>query len=324
MIISDRARACLLGCAVGDACGVTLEFKAKVSREEALKAMRYPGGGPHGVGSGQVSDDTELAVCLYTVLSSTREGSFPADAVAAMYCLWMLTGPFDVGRTCSLAFALCRGEPVKTAEKMRADSASFSMESQSNGALMRCSPIAVWGVFRGLSTLAIAEVARQDARLSHPSAQCVESNAAYCAMLAHLLRAPGDTDGALHAAKVACRHPEVNGWLSMDDPGDVKNNSGHVKHGISLTVKHLRARSPFKDAMYDVLRRGGDTDTNGAIVGAAMGALHGAIPEELLKPVIDFDCTLAPGPDDSHQQRPAWLSPQRFLDDIPKNIDQTV
>lgn len=324
MILSDRGRACLLGAAVGDACGVTLEFKAKVTREEALKAMRYPGGGPHGVGRGQVSDDTELAVCLYTVLSSTRDAEFPADAVAAAYCAWMLSGPFDSGRTCSLAFSLGTGEPVKTADKMRADAASFSMQSQSNGALMRSSPIAVWGVCRGLSTLAIADVARQDARLSHPSPQCVESNAAYCAMLAHLLRAPGDTDGALNAAKTACRHPDVMGWLSTDDPGSVTVNSGHVKHGIVLTVKHLRARSPFKDAMYDVLRRGGDTDTNGAIVGAAMGAFHGVIPEDLLKPVVDFDCTLAPGEDYSHQQRPAWLSPKCFLDSTTKNDPRTV
>jgi ADP-ribosyl-[dinitrogen reductase] hydrolase len=38
---------------------------------------------------------------------------------------------------------------------------------------------------------------------------------------------------------------------------------------------------------------GGDTDTNAAIVGGMMGALHGvaAIPEYMRRPVEEFDCT---------------------------------
>ena len=39
--------------------------------------------------------------------------------------------------------------------------------------------------------------------------------------------------------------------------------------------------------------KGGDTDTNCAIVGAMMGALHGTqgIPSYMIDPMLAFDCT---------------------------------
>lgn len=315
MIISDRSRACLLGAAVGDACGAPLEFRTRVSHDDAEKALAFPGGGPHGVGKGQFTDDTETLICLYSALKSAPPfAEYPADAVANNMCEWYRSGPFDCGRTCSLAFDAGRGQPVKTALKMRADARLLSMGSESNGALMRAAAIPVWGVSRGMNVLEIAEAARQDATLSHPSPQCVESNAAYCAALAHLLRAPGDSKGALKAAGMACMNDDVRAWLALKDPGDVTHNAGHVKHAIALTVKHLRAKTPFRDAIYDVLRRGGDCDTNACIVGAAMGALHGEIPSELLKPVVEFDATKSPGKKYAHQQRPAWLSIKRLLE----------
>lgn len=299
---------------MGDACGATLEFKARVSHEEAERALGYPGGGPHGVGKAQFTDDTETLICLWSALKSSPPfAEYPADAAATNYCEWYRSGPFDCGRTCSLAFDTARGEPVKTAAKMSADARLFSLHSQSNGALMRAAAIPVWGVSRGMNVLEIADAARQDAALSHPSPQCVEANAAYCAALGHMLRVPGDSKGALQAAKLVCKDSDVKEWLAMKDPGDVTHNAGHVKHAIALTVRHLRAKTPFRDAIYDVIRRGGDTDTNAAIVGAAMGALHGEVPEELLRPVVEFDATKPPGKKYTHQQRPAWLSVTRLL-----------
>ena len=73
----------LLGLAVGDALGTTHEF-------EHLDAPPFPklaagpltgifGGGPLGVARGQVTDDTQMATCLYASLvsyaASTRKMS---------------------------------------------------------------------------------------------------------------------------------------------------------------------------------------------------------------------------------------------------------
>jgi hypothetical protein len=78
--------------------------------------------------------------------------------------------------------------------------------------------------------------------------------------------------------------------LEGDDFG---KNGGHVKHAFRAAFYHLRRRSTLEEAVRDVLRRGGDTDTNACIVGGLLGALHGycLIPEHLKKRVLTFDCT---------------------------------
>ena len=62
----DRALGCLLGVAVGDAAGATLEGRAAqlVPLAAARAAMRMPGSSVPYLGKGQVTDDTELTICL--------------------------------------------------------------------------------------------------------------------------------------------------------------------------------------------------------------------------------------------------------------------
>ncbi len=62
-------------------------------------------------------------------------------------------------------------------------------------------------------------------------------------------------------------------------------------HKPVLWCRHLRLQSSYTDAICDVLAKGGDTDTNAAIVGGLIGALHGAnaVPEEMKAPVLARD-----------------------------------
>lgn len=62
----DRALGCLLGVAVGDAAGATLEGRAAqlTPPAAAQAAMRMPGSAMPYLGKGQVTDDTELTICL--------------------------------------------------------------------------------------------------------------------------------------------------------------------------------------------------------------------------------------------------------------------
>ena len=61
MLTHDRYRGCLLGLAVGDAVGTTVEFKAPGSFPEVTDMV---GGGPFGLEPGQWTDDTSMALCL--------------------------------------------------------------------------------------------------------------------------------------------------------------------------------------------------------------------------------------------------------------------
>lgn len=69
---------------------------------QVRSALTFPGGGVHGVGPGQVTDDSELALCLARGLASAPPPSFAAAAVAEQYASWLTgpPGPFDVGARC--------------------------------------------------------------------------------------------------------------------------------------------------------------------------------------------------------------------------------
>jgi ADP-ribosylglycohydrolase len=78
-------------------------------------------------------------------------------------------GPFDVGNTTRTAIeALMAGRLVPA-------------KSQSNGGLMRVSPI---GIFAAGAPEKAAELAAKDARLTHPHPVCVAANAANAAAIA--------------------------------------------------------------------------------------------------------------------------------------------
>jgi ADP-ribosyl-[dinitrogen reductase] hydrolase len=64
---SDAAVGAMLGAFVGDAAGAVLEFAGVPSEAAVEAAMRMPGGGVLSVGRGQVTDDSEMALCLAQV-----------------------------------------------------------------------------------------------------------------------------------------------------------------------------------------------------------------------------------------------------------------
>ena len=73
MTTRDRFLGCLLGLAVGDALGTTLEFK---SRGSFTPITDMVGGGPFRLRPGQWTDDTSMALCLAGSL--VEKGGFDA------------------------------------------------------------------------------------------------------------------------------------------------------------------------------------------------------------------------------------------------------
>ena len=101
----NRFRGCLLGLALGDAVGTTLEFKTKGS---FIPITDMVGGGPFRLKPGQWTDDTSMALCLATSLLESQ--GFDADDQMQRYCRWHAEGYlssnghcFDIGNTVSSA-----------------------------------------------------------------------------------------------------------------------------------------------------------------------------------------------------------------------------
>src|SRR5205809_5049578 len=111
----DRYIGCLVGLAIGDALGTTLEFRPKGSFKPITEMV---GGGPFGLRPGEWTDDTSMGLCLAESL--VERGGFDPRHQMERYLRWRDHGHlssngrcFDIGST--VAGALRRfereGEP---------------------------------------------------------------------------------------------------------------------------------------------------------------------------------------------------------------------
>lgn len=68
----------------------------------------------------------------------------------------------------------------------------------------------------------------------------------------------------------------------------------------------------YKECIRRTIQRGGDTDTNAAIVGGMIGALVGThnLDESMVSKVLTFDCV---NPAPHGNPRPDFLSAKRYL-----------
>lgn len=314
---NDRARGALLGLAVGDALGTTLEFKD-------LKAPPFPrlaagphreviGGGPFHVVPGQVTDDTQMATCLATSLRE-RHG-FDAVDVTQRYLAWR-PHAFDIGGLTSSSLQQAR----KTAVPMEAGKAVWlasGRRTAGNGSLMRTAPI---GVALADDERARRQASLDDSAITHFDPRCQLACAALNGAIAHCLRSTNavevsgvagavaeelrlattalvqlhseyaqDIEAAQRALADDVAHAQKDDPLLYGPELHLFNSQGFVRVAFRLALWELIHTPTFEDALVDVVNRGGDADTNGAIAGALLGAFHGeaAIPPRWRQTTLD-------------------------------------
>jgi len=262
-----RAQGCLLGQIAGDSLGSLVEFRS--AREIASSWPDGPrllhDGGVWRTLAGQPTDDSEMALALARALLSP--GGSRADAWLRAYRAWGASSPFDIGGTIGAALR-GQADPV----------------SQANGSLMRASPL---GIFAWqLTPDAAAGLARQDASLTHPNPVCGDATAAFVVAIAHAV-ARGDGPRPAYEAALgwarAAAEPSVTRVLEAaveEAPVCDARQVGWVLIALQNAFHELLHAESLEQAVVRTVRRGGDTDTNAAITGALLGAVHGrrAIP----------------------------------------------
>lgn len=297
----------IYGALVGDAAGAVLEFykKGPLTKEVVQHAMSMPGGGAHRVGPGQITDDGELTLTLFQSLLKGTSLKEKVYEIMRGYAGWYNSIPFDIGNTCSLAFDYLSSLdhlPSHSIESIESEILDTNAYSQANGALMRASALAVWGTLTHQSIDTVIQLTKQDARLSHPHLICQEANAVYVFILYHLLHSKSPQEVLEKTTEYM--HQEVTSqsiqkWFHLEsleiNDIDCTKQAGHLRWAFILTIYFLRhPEFSFEDAMEQVLMKGGDTDTNAAIVGA-MVACYQPIPLWMLDPVLKYDATEAEG-----------------------------
>ena len=96
-------------------------------------------------------------------------------------------------------------------------------------------------------------------------------------------------------------------------PRDYLAHQGWVLIAIQNAFFQLLNAATLEDGVVTTVRMGGDTDTNAAICGALLGAVHGraAIPAQWQSMVLS--CRPMPGQPDVRQPRPAIYWPTDAL-----------
>lgn len=305
-IVSDpgllrRAQGCLLGQLAGDALGGLVEFD---SAEEIARA--YPAGvrdladgGTWNTLAGQPTDDSEMALALARCL--VRDGRHDRDAVAEAYRAWVASGPFDLGGTTSAGLA-----------------GRWFLDSQANGSLMRIAPLALWG--HRLPADELAAIARAESAITHVHAACQDACAAFTFAIAHAIRT-GDGPLLVYGKTLSFareRGLEASVLAALEraeqaPPEDFQHHMGWVLIALQNAFFQLLHASSVEDGLVATVGRGGDTDTNGAIAGALLGAVHGreAIPARWRRALLG--CRPLQGIEGVYRPRPVTFWPVDVL-----------
>jgi len=273
----DRARGALLGLAVGDAVGTTVEFASPGSFKPVTDMV---GGGPFKLDPGQWTDDTSMALCLAESLVD-RCGHDPVDQMRR-YVSWMNSGYlscngrcFDIGIT--TRNQLRRFERTGEPHDPHADE-----NSAANGSLMRLAPVSIRWSHAADDVVAFAAAS---SRPTHPAARPVDACKVLAAMTAALIRGESweDVSDAGFWTQGPL-HPEVEavarGSWRRKEPPAIKG-TGYCVDALEAAVWAVAGATDFKTAILRAANLGDDADTTAAIAGQLAGARFGAsgIPE---------------------------------------------
>ena len=296
--VRSRAQGCLLGQIAGDSLGSLVEFEeASTIRKLHPHGVReLADGGVWDTLAGQPTDDSEMALTL--ARSLVRSRGFSIQDVRASYVRWCESGPFDIGNAtrCGL-----KGNPI--------------FDSEANGALMRVSPLGIFG-WR-MEAEALAELAAEDTALTHPHRICQQVNGLYATAIGEAIR-EGLTPKAVHdrmAARAAQWKVDEEIRQRIEQaktrrPPEYYHQMGWVLTAFQNALYELLHARSLEDGVIATVQCGGDTDTNGAICGALLGAVHGreAVPKQWVARIVE--CRPTP---ETMQPRPKEYWPDDAL-----------
>ena len=300
--ILSRAQGCLLGQLAGDLLGSLVEFQ---SPEEIQ--LKYPAGvrdledsETWNTIAGQPTDDSEMALALARVL--VRHKIYDPTLALDAYVDWLNSGPFDCGFTTRSGLLGKRDQ-----------------NSQANGAMMRISPLGIFGANYELEQ--VAKWACEDAALTHPHPVCQQANLLYASAIAYAVRIGCEPQELYERLQTwAEKIPAEPTLMSATDgaatapPADYMHQQGWVLTAFRNALWQLLHAENLEEAVVDTVHRGGDTDTNAAICGALLGAVHGreAVPERWVDQLLE--CRPQEGNPNVHQPRPECYWPVDALE----------
>lgn len=266
--LEDRAVGCLLGLAVGDALGTTLEFSA---RDSVAEVRDFVGGGPFELKPGEWTDDTSMALCLADSLLA--RGGFDARDLLERFVAWYRTGVNSVTGECFDIGLTTRRSLQAFEREGQLEAGPEDFRQSGNGSLMRLAPVAI---FCAGDADGAAELAERQSRTTHPSRLAHDACRFYARLLVDALAgqtkeellSPREWSGSAEVARIA-----GGGWRGKERREI--SSSGFVIHTLEAALWCMGRAGNFEEAVLGAANLGDDSDTVAAITGQLAGAHWG-------------------------------------------------
>lgn len=289
----DRYRGALLGLAVGDALGTTLEFSRPGSFEPIDDMI---GGGPFRLAPGQWTDDTSMALCLADSLVEC--GCFDAEDQMRRYLRWRDEGLwssngrcFDIGGTVAAALARFQEDDNPFA-------GSTDPHSAGNGSLMRLAPIPMAYVQTPVEAVRLAG---RMSRTTHAAQEAVDACRYMAGLMVGALQglpkeellspgfAPAGVDWDAHPLSQQIAQIAAGRFKDRQPP--MIRGTGYVVQTLEAALWAFWTSDDFRAGALKTVNLGEDSDTTGAIYGQLAGAYYGvsAIPRRWLELTVEAD-----------------------------------
>lgn len=281
----NRARGCLLGLAVGDAIGTTVEFKA---RGTFSPVTDMTGGGPFDLKKGEWTDDTSMALCLGASLLAT---GFNKHDQMSRYLRWYHHGYFSSNGRCFDIGMTTRSALHRYEADGNPNAGSSDSRSAGNGCIMRLAPVPI--MFMDAENQASLLSAEQS-MTTHAATECLEASWLFGGMLVRALQ------GQCSKQQILLSNPNENYPISsrrlqaiakgeyFESNIDEIRGSGYVVDSLEAALWCFYSTDNFKGAILAAANLGDDADTTAAITGQIAGAYYGesAIPKTWLECLV--------------------------------------
>jgi len=242
--LRNKIAGAVYGFAIGDAMGATTEFMSKNGiKKQFGKVKDIIGGGWLNLQPGEVTDDTQMTMCVMSAIMRQPKDVFEFKKYCAdNFVIWKNSRPKDIGVQCSESISYLKfGENVPV-----------NKQALGNGSLMRAMPLAILN----LPYFNIVQ-----GELTHNNRLCSMIILDYTRLIQDYINNNYNND-------------------FTDSIEKLLEPSGHIRNTFNNSI-YWSKKNSFEEAIIGAVNDGGDADTIAAITGSLVGVKFGfdAIPE---------------------------------------------
>ncbi|MEQ5840472.1 ADP-ribosylglycohydrolase family protein [Paraburkholderia acidicola] len=274
--LANRFRGSLLGLAIGDALGTTLEFAAR----DSATVTDIVGGGPFHLKAGYWTDDTSMACCL--AYSLIKCGGYDAKDAMQAFSYWYRFGAYSPTGACFDIGGTTRDAIDRYLETGDAIAGSTNPGAAGNGSLMRLVPVVL---FYSDNFEKAVSFAAESSRLTHGATEAVDACRFFAGLLwGALAGQPKETLLSDRYAPIRSywEHNPLSPAVERIARGSYKykarseiSSSGYVIDTLEAALWAFHNNEGFEPGLLAAVNLAGDADTVGAVFGQLAGAHYG-------------------------------------------------